>query len=314
MRALLRRLDSRVPVDLKRARDRSVAGAREGIAALVRTSGLAHGARRLRAERRAGILLYHNPSPEALERHLEYLSSRHTFVGYGDVARAVRSGDWSDLPPKCLAVTFDDGHAGNAALVPVLRRFGIVPTVFLCTAIVGTHRRFWWTLEQLTGAERDRMMDVGDAERLAELRERHDWWPTREEAGDPPQALSLEQVRALLPDVDFQAHTRSHPILPACTEPAAWDEISSSRSDVEALTGRACRHFAYPNGRYGERELELVRRAGYESARTVEPGWNDPATDPYRLRVLGITDDASLGLLAAQVTGLPGLRRLMYMT
>ena len=132
--------------------------------------------------------------------------------------------------------------------------------------------------------------------------------------GGQPQALSLDHVAALSPDVDFQAHTRSHPILPACTDDAAWEEIAVSRSEVEALTGRSCRHFAYPNGRYGRRELELVARAGYESARTTEPGWNDPAVDPFRLRILGIPDDASLGVLAAQATGLPGLRRLMYMT
>ena len=83
---------------------------------------------------------------------------------------------------------------------------------------------------------------------------------------------------------------------------------------MERLTGKPCTAFAYPNGRYGERELELVRGAGFESARTIETGWNDPDTDPFRLRVLGMPDNASLNVVAAQSTGLPFLRDLMYLS
>ena len=40
----------------------------------------------------------------------------------------------------------------------------------------------------------------------------------------------------------------------------------------------------------------------------------DPSTDRYRLRVLGMPDDASLNVVAAQSTGLPVLRNLMYLS
>ena len=91
-------------------------------------------------------------------------------------------------------------------------------------------------------------------------------------------------------------------------------QIAESRLEVERITGRPCTAFAYPNGRYGEREVELVRAAGFTSARTIETGWNTPDTDPFRLRILGMPDDASLGVVAAQATGLPYLRDLMYLT
>jgi glycosyltransferase involved in cell wall biosynthesis/peptidoglycan/xylan/chitin deacetylase (PgdA/CDA1 family) len=312
MRELARSVDRRVPFDLKGVRNSLVAGTREGIGRTVRVTGIGGAVHRLGDHRKAGILLYHNPTPSTLSRHLEYLAQRHTFVTYDAVASAVATGDWSELPSRSLAVVLDDGHAGNVELLPTFRRFGIRPTIFICTAIVGTHRKFWFTVEGLPGNERFRLMSVPDHERLEALKQRG-FTPEREYDG-PPQALSLEEMTRLLPDVSFEAHTRSHPILTMCTDDQAAAEIKESKLDVERITGRACTAFAYPNGRYGEREVELVRAAGLTSARTIETGWNTPDTDPFRLRILGMPDDASLDVVAAQATGLPYLRDLMYLT
>jgi glycosyltransferase involved in cell wall biosynthesis/peptidoglycan/xylan/chitin deacetylase (PgdA/CDA1 family) len=308
-----RALDRHIPVDLKAGRDKLVAGTREGTGLAVRATGLAGLTSRIGADCRAGILLYHNPEPSVLARHLELLARHHRFVSYEIVAEAVRSGDWSEVPPKSLAITFDDGHAGNAALLPVLEQFGVHATIFICTGLVGTQRQFWWTVDGLSPKERDRLMNVSDAERLEALERLAGWTPLTEGPA-PAQALSSVELGALAGRVTFEAHTRSHPILTMCTDAQAEEEIARSKEDVEALTGVPCRAFAYPNGRYGRRELELVERAGFQSARTIETGWNDPSTDRYRLRVLGMPDDASLNVVAAQSTGLPVLRNLMYLS
>ena len=308
-----RALDSHVPFDLKAARDDVVALSRETTGWAVRTSGLPGVSSRIRAERRAGILLYHNPTPALLERHLDYLARRHRFVSYGTIAEAAATGDWSDVPPKSLALTFDDGHAANLELIPTLEQFGAHATLFVCTGIVGTSRRFWWTADGIDSRERDRLMNVSDAERLTALERLAGWTPQREYPG-ATQALSTEELEQLMGHATIEAHTRLHPILPMCDDDQAVDEIEGSKEDVQRLTGVPCLAFAYPNGRYGRRELDLVKHAGFRSARTTETGWNDPDTDPFRLRVLGMPDDASLNVVAAQSTGLPGLRDLMYLS
>jgi peptidoglycan/xylan/chitin deacetylase (PgdA/CDA1 family) len=299
---------------VRSARGATRRAARETVGGLVRLSRAGSIARRVRAERRAGILVYHDPDAATLERHLDYLERRHRFVPYAAVASAVATGDWSEVPPKAIAITFDDGHTGNLSLFPLLEERGITPTVFLCTGLVGTRRRFWFSVDGLTRQERYRLMRLPDDERVRTLRSYGGWSPTREYEDAAPQALSTEDAVALLGRVDFQAHTRWHPVLTQCDDDAARAEIAGSRADVERLLGVECRHFAYPHGRYEDREVELARQAGYRSARTTEIGWNEPGVDPLRLRVLGIPDDASVGVLAAQSTGLPGLRRLMYVT
>jgi peptidoglycan/xylan/chitin deacetylase (PgdA/CDA1 family) len=104
-------------------------------------------------------------------------------------------------------------------------------------------------------------------------------------------------------------------VLTTCTDEECAREITQSRIEVTALTGRECRHFSFPNGDYGHREIELVQKAGYSTARTVEVGWNDRRTDPFRLRLLtSACDDLSVNFLAAQMGGIlwakEGLKRV----
>ncbi len=54
-----------------------------------------------------------------------------------------------------------------------------------------------------------------------------------------------------------------------------------------------------------------MRRAGFASARTTELGWAQPSSDLFRMGTFGVTDDASVDMMAVQISGLSGyLRRL----
>jgi hypothetical protein len=61
---------------------------------------------------------------------------------------------------------------------------------------------------------------------------------------------------------------------------------------------------AYPNGDYSERDMALVREAGYSCALTVDPGVNDVVTDLYALKRIYMPDDASIGELSVRASGI----------
>ena len=273
----------------------------EIVSGAIRWSGLGFLVRHTIARRRASILLYHDPAPEVLERHLRYLSGRYAFVSLGDLVDALREGRWSSLPANPLVLTFDDAHRGNAALSGLLERYGVVPTIYACSEIVATRRHYWF----LEVDNPEALKPLSNAERIARLEREHGFAPGREYA-DAPQALSAEDVAAMLGAVEFGSHTRFHPVLPTCEDDECEDEIVRSKTELEALTKMPCRHFSFPNGDYGARELEYVRRAGYDSARTTDLGWNDAGTDAYRLRILGTSDIASVNRLAADLSGVAG--------
>jgi len=263
----------------------------------IRWSGLPWLLRTTYARDKISILVYHDPEPEVIERHLRYLSKRYSFTTMDAVAAAARTGDWGAIPPKALVLTLDDGYARNFALLDVFTKYGVVPTIFACTQVVDTRRRYWWT----ACADPDPLKHVPNAERLRALRAESGFVQTDEDETVDAKALSAEQIRLMLRQVDFGSHTRFHPVLPMCTFAEARDEIMLSKLDLEQLTGKSCRHFSYPNGDFSRREIELLKAAGFESARTTIPGWNRRTGDLFALRVIGSPDDASVNHLAASV-------------
>lgn len=267
---------------------------------LVRATGLPALATRLGGRDRAAIALYHDPRPEVLDAHLGYLGRRFTFTTLHVLAEALAKRDWSLVPERALVVTIDDGYRRNRELLPVFRRHGVRPTLYVCTSIVGTHRRFWF--DEVEGARR--FKEMPNVERLKHLREEYGFEPTHEYPQRERQVLSDAEIEEMSEWVDFEPHTRFHPILPRCDDDEAREEIVGSRRELERKLGRPCTHFAYPNGDCGDREVEILAGAGFLSGRTTRVGWVGPDTDPYRLPIRPTTDDASVDMLAIQISGL----------
>jgi peptidoglycan/xylan/chitin deacetylase (PgdA/CDA1 family) len=269
------------------------------IAAIVRWTGIGKLVRHTIARRRVSILVYHDPAPEDFERHLKYLSKRYYFVSLGEVVDAMTHERWSDLPDRSLVLTFDDGHVGNAELLNLFVRYGVRPTVYLCSQVIDTNRHFWF----MDVDDPPSFMPLANGQRVAAL-QKAGFSPIEDH--EDRQALNAADIERMRDVVDFAAHTRFHPILPACSEVEARDEIATSRVEIEQKIGEPCLDFSYPNGDYGEREIELVKESGYRSARTVDLGWNSASANPFLLRCLGTSDDASVNRLAGDLSGVSG--------
>jgi peptidoglycan/xylan/chitin deacetylase (PgdA/CDA1 family) len=171
---------------------------------------------------------------------------------------------------RYVCVTFDDGYHDNLDhAIPVLRDLQIPATIFIPSGFIdGNARPYWYE--------------------------------------HPPPMLSWSELREIAQDDLFAigAHTRTHPALPKLSDDGAWIEIAASKRDVEEHTDQRATAFAYPAGLYGEREIRMVREAGYRVGVTVEPGLIGPGHRPQTLPRSFIDRRDNLHMFEAKLTGL----------
>ncbi len=248
---------------------------------------------------KSSILCYHNPSAQRFRQHLKYLTKRYNIIPLETLTEAIKSKDWSAIPPKSLVITFDDGLKENYDLVAVLREFQIPVTLYLCSDIINTNRHYWF----LTGVSNvQELKRRTTEERLAVLKQTVDYEPMKEYAHR--QALNLQEIKEMTTHFNFGSHTRFHPILPKCGDAESLEEIKGSKESLEKILKRPVRHFSYPNGDFGDREIAYVKQSGYASAVTMKMGCNDINSNLLCLKRVGISDRASINELAAEMTWL----------
>ena len=279
---------------------------KETVAFLIRCTGIPFFLLNIYARNKVNILIYHNPSAKALKRHLACLSRHFNFISLDLLVEAIRSKDWSLIPPKALVVTIDDGYRNNYDLLEVFKKYGVIPTIYISTQIVNTNRKFWWQFPGLVPAS---VKSLSHTDRLEYLEENFEYAPTKEYPNAERQALSREEIMLMKDFVDFQSHGRYHPVLTTCNYEECRSEIFRSKNEIKTLVGKDCKHFSFPNGDYTQRELTLLKEAGDLSARTIDIGWNDLNTDPYRLKAMGVSDNARINRLIIQLCGIPSAIR-----
>lgn len=272
-------------------------GMRDIIFFLLRWSGLPFFWREFVQKKGVTIVLYHDITPECARRHFKALSKRYHFISLQDYLRARKEGTVHKLPAKSMVVTFDDGFKSIYSLKDVFAEFKILPTIYLCSGVVGTNRHFWWShagndihrCKEMTGPERLKFLATQGYTPTTEFKER--------------EALTREEIAQLAQSVDFQAHTVTHPMLDRTDDDEARFEIRQCKTDLEKDFGFRITSFAYPNGNYTPRDVELVARAEYESAVTCDRGINDAETDVLHLRRIGLPDEGGVNEVLVRSSG-----------
>lgn len=272
---------------------------RNFVASLFRISGFTLFIRKIVQKKRVTIIIYHDPKPDVFREHIQYLFRVYNFIPLGELVQAIHDNDWSKIPERGLVITIDDGVKHNYQLLDTIKEYQFTPTIYLCSHVAGTRRKYW----NSAGFENHhKLKKLKNSRRLEILRAKIDYEQEREY--EERQALSWDEIREMSPYVDFQSHSKFHPILTNCTDEECREEIEESKTHLERVLNKPIEHFCYPNGDYSKREVEFVTNAGYRSSRSVDVGWNSLKTDPFKLKAYYVSDDATLNMMKVQITGI----------
>ncbi len=108
------------------------------------------------------------------------------------------------------------------------------------------------------------------------------------------ETLTESEIREMSDSglIEFGAHTIHHLNLTTLDDSTAQREIEQSISTVEKVTGKPCRCFAYPFGRYQQKHIEMLKAAGIEMAVSVKKRIR-PLDNLFEIPRLGVNGKAN---------------------
>jgi peptidoglycan/xylan/chitin deacetylase (PgdA/CDA1 family) len=309
-------------------------------------SGLGHILMFHRVVPETGQLRIHNHkslevSPGYLENLIRYFKkSDYDFISL-DELNTVRE---KPLTKKFVVFTFDDGYIDNYRYAyPIFKKHNIPFTIYVATNMPDGNAVLWWyLLEDLivknskvefvandqqvefvtnTPDEKEKVFNKirahlakADEKTLRALmkslfRDRLDSL----QAKTKELALSWEQIRELSNDpiVTIGSHTVNHFPLNSLTRENSTFEIQESKKIIESRIAKEVRHFCYPLGSYGDKEIEIMKTSGYATATTIKMAniFTENFDHPFSLPRIMINSLSNDQILQLQFSGLlPALR------
>lgn len=83
------------------------------------------------------------------------------------------------------------------------------------------------------------------------------------------EVMTKGEIRKLSKIFEIGSHTYSHKILTKISLQEAWQEIKRGKVELEQIIGKKVTKFCYPRGSYNNKIINLVKKAGFKSARKV---------------------------------------------
>jgi peptidoglycan/xylan/chitin deacetylase (PgdA/CDA1 family) len=241
-------------------------------------------------------------SPEQLENIIDFFKRKdYSFISLDNLPAWLENNHKTSK--KFLIFTFDDGYKDNLDYAyPVLKKHNIPFTIYITSSFPDGHAIIWWyILEDLilnnnkiqftfsngsvninchnhSNKERAFTYIRGLITRLDDKNLEKDLAGLFFKYGfnthkyNRELTLNWNEIYELSKDplVTIGAHTLNHYNLCNLSDKQSFNEIKESQRLIEHNINIKVKHFCYPLGKYGTREIEYVKKSNYLTATTTE--------------------------------------------
>jgi peptidoglycan/xylan/chitin deacetylase (PgdA/CDA1 family) len=286
---------------------------------------------------------------ETLRHRMQLLvEERCTVLPLAEAVRRLRSGT---LPPRAVALTFDDGyHDFYSVAFPLLESFGFPVTLYLTTYYVEFNRPVFDPMVSYLlwrGREQQSLLwpevsaaplALDDASREATIAKIKAHARARTLSGEEKDQLlarladrlgidyedlcrrrvlhliNPEEARQMAArKLDLEYHTHRHRVYRS--RKRMFADLDDNRVRLEAYRSSPPQHFCYASGVHLPQHVEYLRAYGIRSATTCRTGYCTAQTNPWLLpRFIDTTGTSELeyrAWLAGTASLLPQRREVM---
>lgn len=189
-----------------------------------------------------------NISPKLFEKQMRELHQNgFKTISLLELVECIKK---QEIPKKTFVIIFDDGYKNILQILPVLEKYNFTATIFLVANFIGG-KNLW---DKKIGLEEENLLDWKDIKELIKR------------------------------GFSFGSHTLTHPYLTKISFEDMEGEIVLSKKILEEKLEIPIDFFCYPYGDFNDNIKEIIKKAGYLGACSIEYGVNNLSTDLFSLK------------------------------
>lgn len=230
------------------------------------------------------IVLHEIHDPNWLDNAFKILKRNYNMIAAEELENYYYNS--ANLKNSCH-VTFDDGDKGfYENILPIVKKHKVPVSTYVSPKMAAEQKNFWF--QEIKGYNDEKMIEIINQVTnnkkdiqpqfvkpfLKTLKLNVIWEIIhlyQKETNEPPKKpmnMTIDQLKELKSSglVEIGAHTLNHPILINEEEDFAKIEIEKSIDLLGDILNSEIKYFAYPNGNYSNREIEILRNKGIKLA------------------------------------------------
>ncbi len=221
----------------------------------------------LKRSRKIVVSIYfHDPSVQLFEAVVRFFAKKKfRFIDeqeYFDIVKQKKNVDES-----LVFVSFDDGWKSNMQLLPVIEKYNVKCTLFVPIEPLQTGN-FWWEYAPYILKNDKKYRNINDLKKL-------DNYKRMQLVNEAEKVVELQRSAITKQELEemnrhhlitIGSHSFTHPITITCTEKELYREYIEAKKELEKWLQTEVHSFSYPNGDFNEKDLKLVKQAGFQMA------------------------------------------------
>jgi peptidoglycan/xylan/chitin deacetylase (PgdA/CDA1 family) len=252
-------------------------------------------------------IYFHNPSKREFESVVKWLmKKKFRFLSVGELQEIITNE--VTLPKGAVVITVDDGWRNNEInIAEIANKYQIPITIFISTEPV-EKGVYWWSYAKEAIKRGQNIASIKDLKILSNRDRLHVITQAKEKLSLDREAMTIEQIRRISKSdfITIGGHTHSHPILTNCSDEDVREELRFSKIKLSSWIGKEIDFFAYPNGDFSHREIEILKELDYKLAFTNNAQYltRDRLDKKYSIPRFGFLEGASFAENKCRLIGI----------
>mgnify|MGYP001326223933 CR=1 FL=1 len=222
-------------------------------------------------------IYFHNPSVYVFNTVISWLlDHNYTLISLEELKDSFEQGGCSN--ERSVFISFDDAWSNNLKLIPIIEKFNLPITLFVSTKAI-EDGAIWLNIVRKQFTSIDQKLKEGIS--ISDLKKiPHDFglklYYSAKKAGIIEREIMTKQELIKFSEfASIGSHTVTHPILTNCSLKTIKFEIDQSFETLNEWQLGICESFAYPNGSFNKKIIDILKQSKYKYAFTTEPRFID---------------------------------------